>query len=329
MPRESDPEKATEWRHDYLTDRRVIIAGNRGTRPGAYAERMRCAPIERCPFCEGNEADSPIHVSSHRLPDSANVWDVRVVGNLFPALQLDTPLGFGKHEVIIESAQHEAQFGNLPVEQIDLALNVWRDRLRATREVPGIVHAMLFKNNGAAAGASLEHCHSQMLAMGIVPQSVENELQRCRDYRTKTGHSYFDDWREREKAFGKRIVVDSESFLVLCPEASRVPYEMVILPTRNALPFTEIDDNSAIDLAVILKQLLSSLAAELNDPDYNIIVHQAPFAVTDASTDYGWRLEIIPRITEDAGFEWGTGYAINSVPPEFAAERLCRRAYFI
>jgi UDPglucose--hexose-1-phosphate uridylyltransferase len=322
---ESDPATpSTQWRHDFLTDRRVIIAGNRGNRPGAYSQRMNYEPIQKCPFCLGNESESPIEISLHRLEGSKNPWDVRVVGNLYPALELKNPKGFGKHEVIAESADHIGQFGQLSIQHIALVLRTWQERLKAVRTIPNIRHAVLFKNNGPAAGASLEHCHSQLVALDHVPNPLASELHRCVDYK-KSGASYFDDWVKKERQFGERVLSDAEGFFAFCPEVSGAPYEMCILPKDSSPCYEDVKTNHFIELATLVKRLLGALS-QLDNPDFNIILHQAPFnwAFSDDElrSAYSWRMEIIPRMTVYAGFEWSTGYSINTVPPERAAEKL-------
>ncbi|QVL34307.1 DUF4931 domain-containing protein [Telmatocola sphagniphila] len=318
---ESEPPRESEWRHDYLTDRKVIIAGNRSNRPGAYSQKMSFESIARCPFCHGNEADSPLQLHRARLKNSRTDWDVRVVTNLYPALEASSVKGYGRHEVVIEAASHTTQFAGLSPEQIFLVSQVWQERLKELSQVSGIKDILLFKNNGPAAGASLQHIHSQILAMDLVPASKKLELAQALAYwKANAGKNYFTHWREEETMVAHRVITDG-SFFSFCPYASRAPYEICILPRRVQPFFTGVDPEELLELSVLLKDLLEALGRNLNDPDYNLVLHQSPVQA-GVLPYYSWRLEIIPRLTVEAGFELGTGYAINSMPPELAAQQI-------
>lgn len=305
-----------EWRTCHVTCRRVVIAGERGGRPGAAATRAPFEPIERCPFCEGNEHDTPATIVQRSL-GIGHSWDIRVVSNRFPAVTYATVSGAGAHEVVIESAEHVAAFHELPERQLELALFVWRDRLAALRR-SGFAYAWAFKNSGTQAGASLEHVHSQIVGLDFVPDAVGLEWKRSTRLWKERGNTFAGEVISRERREGARIVADGDHFIVICPRVSRFGYEMAIAPFQ-ASPHFEACDRIG-ELSGMLRRTLASLARATGGCDYNLVLQQAPFAATDAAM--GWRLEVLPRLSREAGFEWATGCHINTIPPERAAAEI-------
>jgi UDPglucose--hexose-1-phosphate uridylyltransferase len=323
-----------ELRKDPIVGRWVIIAHERAKRPHDFkTEPPPPGPAAICPFCEGQEEKTPPEILAYREPGTrpnGPGWRVRVVPNRFPALKVEGNLdkrgegiydmmeGVGAHEVIIESPAHHASMTTLSTDNIREVLWVYRDRLVDLKRDHRLVHGMLFKNVGAAGGASLEHVHSQLIVTPIVPISVWEEMTGSLEFYNYRGRCIYCDMVHQELAVDKRLVYDSPHFIALCPFASRFPFETWILPKTHSSHFENITRPVLDDLAQALQRALAKLEAALDNPSYNYIIHTAPFDHGEMA-HYHWHIEVIPRLTRIAGFEWGSGFYINPVPPEHAA----------
>jgi UDPglucose--hexose-1-phosphate uridylyltransferase len=325
-----------ELRKDPIVGRWVIIASERARRP--VAQRIEELPdgAEKCPFCAGAEPQTPHEILAYRdrgsKPDEKG-WRVRVVPNKFPALQIEGDLakrgdgiydrmnGIGAHEVIIECPFHEVSMASLTEENIRDVLWVYRDRLLDLKKDPRLVYGMVFKNVGAAAGASLEHSHSQLIVTPIVPINVWEEMNGSLEFYGYRGRCIYCDMIHQELDDAKRVVLDTASFVAFCPYASRFPFETWILPKSHNSHYENIQKNEVEELGTVLKTILLKLELALDRPAYNYIIHTAPLD-TPLLPHYHWHMEIIPRLTRVAGFEWGTGFYINPVPPEQASQFL-------
>jgi UDPglucose--hexose-1-phosphate uridylyltransferase len=322
-----------ELRKDPIVGRWVIIATDRAKRPVAPRNEPQAAAGSFCPFCEGSEETTPHEIVAYRdrgTPANHKGWRVRVVPNKFPALQIegeqnkhgegiyDRMNGIGAHEVIIECPFHEITMANLSEENIREVLWVYRDRLVDLKKDPRLVYGMVFKNVGAAAGASLDHTHSQLIVTPIVPINVVEEMTGALEFFNYRGRCIFCDIIHQELAAEKRVVLDTPNFVSLAPFASRFPFETWILPKNHNSHFENIKKIEVDELGTVLKTILLKLEIALDRPAYNYIVHTSPFD-TQALPHYHWHIEVIPRMTRVAGFEWGTGFYINPVPPEQAA----------
>src|SRR5256714_2212492 len=322
-----------ELRKDPIVGRWVIIATDRARRPITARAEVPSAGTPLCPFCEGHEDKTPPEIIAYRerhTRPNERGWRVRVVPNKFPALQIEGELnkrgegsydkmnGIGAHEVIIECPMHEVTMAHLSEDNIREVLWVYRDRLVDLKKDPRLVYGMLFKNVGAAAGASLEHTHSQLIVTPIVPINVWEEMSGSLEFFNYRGRCIYCDMIHQELASEKRIVVDSANFVSFVPYASRFPFEMWILPKNHSSHYENIQKNEVDELGTVLKTLLLKLENALEKPAYNFIIHTAPFD-TQPLPHYHWHMEIIPRLTRVAGFEWGTGFYINPVPPEQGA----------
>jgi UDPglucose--hexose-1-phosphate uridylyltransferase len=325
------PLPAPELRKDPLVDRWVIVSTDRLSRALELHAATTVTPLETCPFCAGNE-----HLTLAallELPAGREPWQVRVVPNLYPAVRSDLAAqawsddwhegcrAIGRQEVVIECPQHETSLANLPADQAAEVLRAYRERLRAAQEDPRLAYAMVFKNSGADAGASLEHAHSQLLVLPQVPRTVQEELDRAKRNFDATGRCFFCDWWRLEQEAGVRHLLDSSRFSVFLPYAGRFPCEMCILPKEHQSRFEEIGDEACQELGEVLWAALRKLQIGLNDPPYNYLLHTAPLR-SELLPHYHWHLEVLPRVTGVAGFEWGTGCFINPVPPEQAAAYL-------
>ena len=333
----------SELRKDPVTGRWVIIATARGKRPSDFPQDVKeNKSIPNCPFCPGNEALTPPEIYALRPDESGKDkegWKVRVVPNKFPALGIDAPLtkkgvgiydqmsGFGAHEVIIESTDHVKTIEDLSVEQIRNIITVCQDRIEDLHKDIRFRYVLLFKNEGDQAGASLSHPHSQLIATPITPKRVKEELVGAEAYYRQKERCVYCDMISHEQEAKPRIVYENEHFIVFCPFASRFPFEMILLPKHHELNFHESRAH-VIEMSQCLKAIMEKLDNVLNHPQYNYVFHTAPNLFARRGywktihEDYHWHLEVIPRLTKVAGFEWGTGFYINPTPPEDAAKYL-------
>lgn len=336
-----------ELRYDPIRWRWTIISPERGIRPkDFFKEKREIPPKNDCPFCEGNEDKTPPEVFSIREGKSAKDkpgWKVRVVPNKFPALRIEGELirkgvgifdsvsGIGAHEVIIETPDHFLQLQDMDIPQIKMILTSYKARYLDLIKDIRFRYILIFKNYGAEAGASLYHSHSQLIATPIIPLAVVAELEAAREHYSEKERCIFCDLLEQEISFGERIIFKNEKFLVWAPYASSFPFETWIFPLRHNHNFAECDEEELNEFAFVLKDVLERIKILLNDPPYNFVIHTAPIPRPRLGRpgywetlpyDYHWHVEIIPRITHIAGFEWGSGFYINPILPEEAARYL-------
>lgn len=320
-----------ELRVDPLTGQQVLIAADRSLRPqdfvsegdsveGSLARqfsRSSCsrASLSDCPFCAGNEQETPPTV--HEACDADGNWQVRVVTNKYPAVTGE----LGAHEVIIESPEHVTDPAELDVEQWKQILKVQRDRLRYWLAAGRSQAVAIFKNHGPAAGASLAHVHSQLAAFRFSPQWFTHEWRSAEAYRKEHGDCYYCEIVAAAQSTRERLVVSNDELTVLCPYAARLPYESWILPTKHGPRFERTSDAQIATLAAVLLALLKALREYLPQCSYNLILHTAP-AAQQHDDSYHWHWKLLPRTSRLAGLELGSGVMINSLAPELAAERL-------
>jgi UDPglucose--hexose-1-phosphate uridylyltransferase len=260
-------------------------------------------------------------------------WSVRVVPNKFPALSHDGDLdsqadglfesmsGVGHHEVIIESPTHSDSLAELPASEVEKTIWAYRERILALKNDERVQYILIFKNHGVAAGASLEHTHSQLIALPVVPIRVQREIDLSRGYFGLRERCVFCDVLQKERAAGQRIIAETEHFVVLSPYAARFPFETWILPKQHESQFELTRPGQDGELAGVLKNLLGALNVCLAQPAYNFLLHTAP-VWERCEQAFHWHFEVIPRLTQVAGFEWGSGFFINPTTPEMAAEAL-------
>src|SRR3989339_325750 len=338
-----------ELRKDPVSDRWVVISTERGRRPndfGSISVGSEANDSKFCPFEEGNEAKTPNEIVAYRgqgKQPNAPGLQVRVVTNRFPALRVegevsrsgvgiyDMMSGIGAHEVIIETPQHNLQLPDMAEEDVEKVLWAYKQRILDLQKDKRFRYVLVFKNYGKAAGASLAHPHSQLIAMPITPRYVKMELTNCREYFQQKERCIFCDMIRQELGSGERLVYESEYFVAITPFASRSPFEMWLMPRRHLASFIELPDEGMFQLAKCLKEVLLRLKKTLNDPPYNYVLHTAPNPVNRPGKpdywgtllyDFHWHIEIIPRLTNQAGFEWGSGLYINPTAPEEAAKYL-------
>jgi UDPglucose--hexose-1-phosphate uridylyltransferase len=326
-----------ELRTDPISGRWVIIATERAARPTDFSSPpAHVDDPQQCPFCPGREERTPPEIFAIREPGSAPNgpgWHVRVVSNKYPALRIEgttTPSnvgiytrtdGVGAHEVIIEATDHHTHLGLLPVHHVGAVVSAYLQRYRDLDGDERFQYALLFRNHGRTAGASLSHPHSQLIALPVIPKRAAEELQAAQYYFGRNGICVFCALIQQERASGERVVFENERFIAVQPYAARFPFETWLLPKEHKASFGELTEPEAMSFAEMLQKTLHALHTCIDNPPYNYIVHTAPY-VDHARHFYHWHLEIMPRLTQVAGFEWGSGFFINPVVPEDAARFL-------
>ncbi len=338
----------SELRHDTIQKRWVIIAAERGKRSTDFDRPKTIVSREaQCPFCPGNEALTPPEITALRPgggpPDSPG-WTVRVIPNRFPALGVETRdlarsaegiydrmNGVGAHEVIIEGPEHDGMMADYSVEKLTEVFKIYRSRLTELMRDPRLRYVLIFKNHGEAAGASLAHPHSQVIAMPVTPRTVAIELRSAREHYILKERCLICDIIRQERVSGSRMVYDDAGFVAFAPYASRFPFELFVAPRSHSSNFGAATDGDLENLGRCMKEIMTRLKRALHDPPFNFVIHTSPNANASPvrpgywmtlDYDYHWHLEIIPRLTKLAGFEWGTGFYINPTSPESAAEYL-------
>ncbi len=334
----------SELRFDPVRRRWVIVAAERRLRPHEFvrpARHDRPDPAA-CPFEPGREALTPPEIARLDRPDGSG-WQVRVVPNKFPALRIeaeprrravglyDAVGGAGAHEVIVEHPDHRRDLADMEPWEIAAVLRTWRARLLDLRRDPRLRYILVFKNSGLEAGASIAHPHSQLIATPIIPPFVVEELRAAREHFARKERCLFCDILEQEAALGERIALESERYVAVEPFAASLPFETWVLPRRHLHDFALASDGDLEALAALLGDLMRRIRSLLDDPPYNMVLHTAPSPHPRPGRpgywdtlehDFHWHLELIPRVTRIAGFEWGSGLTINPTPPEEAARYL-------
>jgi UDPglucose--hexose-1-phosphate uridylyltransferase len=336
-----------ELRKDYLLNRWVVIATERGRRPTDFAKQTtENAKTAVCPMCVGNENLTPPAIMLYLKDDGGlrkaqdplvgerpRNWLVRCIPNLYPAfsppkhpedsVQIVKSGCFGNavghHEVIIESPNHDEDPADAELPQLELVVHAYVDRLMELSAKSYVKYVSIFRNYGQQAGASLSHAHSQIIATPIVPAIIQEEFDVSNQFYEKHGKCVFCDVIEQESK-GPRLIYDGADFVVFAPYASINPMEFWIMPKKHAANILSLGDGEVAALAKTLKASLKALKDLVNDPPYNYGFH---LAVNEKAEDhYHWHLEVLPKLSIWAGFEISTGTYINTVTPEAAAESL-------
>ncbi len=322
-----------ELRKDPIHGRWVIISTERSRRPSDFTPEERRPIGGFCPLCEGNEDRTPPEVLAFRdngTPPNSPGWMLRVVPNKFPALRIEGELnregegiydkmnGIGAHEVVIETPRHDETLATLPLKAVENVLWAYRERIIDLRRDERLRYVLVFKNYGVAAGASLEHSHSQIIALPIIPTTVREEIEGSKNYFSYKDRCVFCDIIRQELQQRRRVITENSSFVSIAPFASRFPFETWILPKIHHPSFEHTESSLFQQAAQILSDTLQRLNQVLDDPPYNYIIHTS--SMEQDQDYYHWHFEIMPKLTKVAGFEWGTGFYINPTLPEEAAE---------
>lgn len=346
-----------EIRINPVSGQGVIIAGERSKRPFNNV-CTAASPSFSCPFCFGNEEETPRTLDQEEYPNQPGRWAVRSVQNRYAALtptsnpwyETDFELnlggvpeeiglsdesgrqdlslqwkreeGAGWHEVIIESPDHVTNCGILDVQQWQRLVLFYARRMSCAFNDPRWQYVQLFKNQGPQAGASMTHIHSQLLAMPLVPPFVMSEYRRLKKLRTRESPCVWCAVVNTELKMRTRIVAHTDHFIVLCPFASRFAGETWILPREHISRFDRTPESQLRELGSLMAKLLGRIEGILPTPSYNIVYRTAPRLDGEFPDTFHWRLEIVPRINGIAGFEIGTGLFINTIVPEDFAKRL-------
>ena len=326
-----------ELRRDPVVGRWVIIDSDHTKGPGDFSKDDNTPSRQAiCPFCPGRESQTPLEVDAVRHPKSlpnTPGWLVRTVPNKFPVLIPEGTLekegigiydqmsGIGDHEVLIEGPEHDKTLTELTKEEMRAVVSQYQGRLRKLSMDARFKYVMIFKNYGSSAGATVEHTHSQIIAMPMVPKTVLEELKGAEHYHQYRGRCVFCDMIVQEYQDRERIVVENHSFLAFCPFAPRYAFETWIIPKGHNADFALSDEATQTDLAQILQDVLKRIKKVLKNPSYNYYLHTAPIGYANGSC-YHWHIEIIPKLTRSVGFEWGTGLHIVPTFPQDAARFL-------
>lgn len=337
----------SELRKDPVIDRWVIIATERSRRPNEFQPETVLPASGFNPFAPGHEDRTPAEIAAWGRPEGAAAnspgWQVRVVPNKFPVLDNDGELdpqglgmfdmmnGIGAHEVIIENPSPDWDMSTATSEEMTAVLDAYVSRMTELQKDERFRYILIFRNVGTAAGATLAHPHSQIIALPITPKQVKEKLDAAREYYDRKKRCVFTDVIRQELAMGDRVVEESEHFVVLSPFAARFPFELQIYPRRHCHDFALIEPEERVALADVLSRSLCRIRKTLGNPAYNLMIHTAPVMHKDAgrgddwssiASDFTWHIEILPRLTKVAGFEWGTGFYVNPVSPENATKFL-------
>lgn len=333
-----------ELRQDIITGEWVVIAPGRGKRPHDYKARAsqelptsRKKYLTECPFC--NTAKYPQELDVLRLPDDEDTWAVHIFGNKYPAFVAASEVfawqtgphramhAAGYHE-ILATRGHNEQEAVISLRLFELQMEALVMRYRQLKTKQSVNYIQIIKNYGKAAGASLEHPHHQIFTTPVLPSDVVKILRGAEAYGKKNEEDVFSALLAYERAEGVRVVAENEEFVVLCPFASRVPFETWVVPKKHTPFFENITVRERRLLAEALQDILKRLSVGLNDPSYNYFIYSAPcdetgFVCDTATFQYfRWHLQIMPRLNVWGGFELGTGLEINTMLPEEAAEYL-------
>lgn len=326
-----------ELRKDPVLGRWIIISRERQKRPTDFLIDEPKVIGGFCPLCPGNESSTPPEIIALRngTPSTSNTsdWQVRVVPNKYPALIIEGALdkqgvglydrmnGIGAHEVIIETPGHNDLFSEIPLSHMSLVFKAFRDRLTDLQNDERFRYVMIFKNHGKAAGASLEHSHSQLIALPVLPRMIVSELSGAQSYYQYKDRCIFCDIIRQEIEQEERVVCQNDSFISIAPFAPRTPFEMWILPKIHSSGYCNLNDAHLFDLSQVFSESLRRLNCCIPGVPYNFVLHTQPLRSGELK-HYHYHFEIVPKLTSIAGFEWGTGFYINPLPPEEAAKYL-------
>lgn len=327
----------SEFRQDIVTKNWVLIAASRAKRPTDF-KTQQASPTDlpeiegSCIFCPGNEHLTEGSIAIY--PESGQ-WQVRVVQNKYEAVGhivgkrkeefYNSRPGVGDHEVVI-ARPHNKPHALQGLDMIDLMLRVYIDRINELKAHDEVRYIHIIQNHGVQAGASILHPHSQIFAIPFLPHRVQDELKGTRDYFITNGSCVYCQIVFYELSTKERVVMDTNHFLVISPYASKMPFEIHILPKVHRASFHEITISERKELANILKEIFSRLYDRMENPAYNYYIHTVPFGgaietkVHDDSKSYHWHIVVLPRVNVWAGFELGTEVYVNIMPPEQAAK---------
>lgn len=321
-----------EFRRNPLTGDWVLYAAERAARPNDF--RVESGTGD-CPFCPGNEGLTPPEILAGRpdgSPPNSPDWRWRIFANKFPALTPARPgrmtvppnddwrPALGRHEILIETPRHDASLADLTREEVLATLRACTARLSALEREPEVRYAFIFKNHGQGSGASLRHPHFQIVALPFVPDRIRSQTDHAKEQFDRAGACTYCDLIEREHRERSRLIYSSGEIVVFAPRAGRFSGEVWIMPARHSARLQESSDDALAEAAAALRNLVIALREWAGEAPYNLVILPAPSGA-DCARFFHWRIELIPRLTGVAGFEWATGIHVNQVTPEDAARR--------
>jgi len=321
----------SEFRKDPIIDRWVIFASGRSNRPVSYQNSVLPVSKQRCPFCPGHEEDTVTEI--WRVDSGDCGWSIRVVPNRYPAVSAEVSSsgesseifrylsGVGIHDVIVETPEHDLTMQHYKAEKMYEVVSVYKKRIREIRLDDKLKYVIIFKNQGFNAGATISHSHTQLIALPVIPLNMTDELLASKRYYTEQRTCIYCQLIKDEQNQRQRVITENDMYISVAAYAARFPYEVWIIPKTHEAQFENTENNSLSFLAKIFSETLRRLDRVIDSLSYNFVLHSSPFR-ENAEKYYHWHIEIIPRTTNIAGFEWGTGYYINSVAPEQAAHTL-------
>ena len=324
----------SELRQNLATKEWYVIATERARRPEEFKHkkppRLAKAFEPNCPFCPGNEKMTP---PAEEVIKVGGAWSIRVVPNKFSVFRREGSRerrlngiyremeGVGIHEVIVETPLHNQVIPSMSLKQTERIVKVYRDRYISTLKDDRIELVIIFKNYGAAAGTSLEHPHSQLIATPLVPTHIRYRMEEARKYSDESGRCVFCDTVQAEREDARRMVAENRDFVAFVPFASGSPFEVWIMPKRHHACFCEIRNSELRPFASILQEVLARWYWGLDDPDFNFVIRSTPNDERHSNA-FHWYVKMMPKLVSVAGFELGTGMYVNTTLPEENAEYL-------
>lgn len=326
-----------EFRRDPILGQWVVVQTEDSLHPRDYEKEDNAIKHwATCQFCPGKEFLTPPEVDALRDPETqANKpgWKVRVVSNKFPALRIEGNIdyrslgifemsnGIGAHEVLIETPDHDKQLADLSEDEVVNVLKKYKSRLLDLTGDKRFKYVIIFKNFGESAGATVEHAHSQIIALPMVPKYVLEELEGTKHYYDNNSRCVFCDMLKQEYEDKERIISQNDDFVSFCPFVPRYPFECWIFPKKHSFDFAHISEKKERALGRILKDVLGRIKTCLSNPAYNFYLHISPINY-ESQESYHWHIEIVPKLTRVSGFEWGTGLYVVQTDPSLAAQYL-------
>ena len=323
----------SELRFDPIKQHWVILAGKRARRPSEFRVVIETREKTKCPFCPGHEAETTETILV--LPEGATTnWEARLILNKFPAVsdveeELVQPTflhevreGWGRHEVMIESSDHQDRQARYSTSHLSSLYRIYQSRIGVFIDEYNCQHVTVFTNVGYRGGATLAHPHSQIIGLMQVPMVIIKEKESAEQHYREHQNCLFCEMIKSEIESGERVLYQTNDYIAICPYASRFAYEFAVYPLRHSADFREVRESEIDSLGSFMKACLQAMDAILDEPDYNVIFHTVP-AENDGEfpteMTFHWHVEVIPRVSTQAGMEWGTGIHINSYPPEIVA----------
>ena len=323
-----------QLRKDPIVSRWVIVATERARRSAAFVDPVKQETDPKdCPFCKPGGSDEVYAYDGVRVLKSGTPFFSGAVpegggATARPTIRTSglyqSCSGYGSHEIVVETPQHIANMADLPVEQIKHVFETYALRIRHHQKDPSVKYVLAYKNYGVAAGSrSIGHARSQIMAIPVLPMRLQDKISGSKLYFDFHERSLFLDLVRHELKEKERMVLATENFIAFCPFAARFPFEIWIMPRppRQDSDYARGIEGLAGELAGLMKELLLKFKIGLNDPAYNFVLQSAPFEM-GMEESHCWHIELLPRLTRVAGFERGTGFYINPIPPEMTAKFL-------